>query len=213
MKKSEKSSIASAKTNSPGKKKCFLISFAILIVVSIISSVVWNKAGVEPVQNDIISLQDKQRLGELALKVASNPGDLKKVYHRFWNILEKYSLKTGTQLTHLKKEMRELFYLPKLFLEDAGKTVKNQVPFKSIEREKLEKRFLVKGFLRDQQIQDDKETMRLIASRKTLKASHGLEIIVEEMRIAEMLQNWNDKEIERMINRLFTPLEEPVRQK
>lgn len=212
-KKSDKSSIASAKTNSSGKKKYFLIVLAALIVVSIISLAVWNKAGVEQVQSNIISLQDKQRLGELALKVASNPGNLKEVYHRFWNILEKYSLISGSQLTLLKKDMRELFYLPKLFLEDAGKTVKNQIPFKSIEREKLEKRFIEKGFLKEQQIQDDEETMRLIASRKALKASHGLEIIVEEMRIAEMLQNWNDKEIERIINRLFTPLEGPARQK
>ncbi len=100
--------------------------------------------------------------------------------------------------------MRELFYLPKLFLEDAGKTVKNQIPFKSIKREKLEKRFLQKGFLTEPQVQDDKETMKLIALRKPLKASHGLEIIIEEKRIGEMLQNWNDKEIEKIIDRFFT---------
>ncbi len=207
---SKKNLLPSAKTDSPGTKENFLIIISILIVLSLISLVAWHKASVESTHVDTISSEDKQKLGELVLKVASNPGDLKKVYNSFWNVLDKYSSLSATQLTHLKKDMRELFYLPKLFLEDAGKTVKNQIPFKSIEREKLEKRFLQKGFLTEQQVQDDKETMKLIALNKPLKASHGLEIIIEEKRIGEMLQNWNDKEIEKIVDRLFIPSKNPV---
>ncbi len=196
--------LAFAKTDSPCTKEYFFIIIFILIVLSLISLTVWNKARVEPTKVDTISSHDKQRLGELVLKVASNPGDLNKVYNSFWNVLDKYSSISASQLSQIKKDMRELFYLPKLFLEDAGKTVKNQIPFKSVEREKLEKRFMQKGFLTEQQVQDDKETMKLIASRKPLKASHGLEIIIEEKRVAEMLHNWDDKEIEKIIDRLFT---------
>ena len=124
--------------------------------------------------------------------------------------MDKYSSLSASQLSHLKENMRELFYLPKLFLEDAGNTVKNQSPFKSIERDRLEKYFLQEGFLTEQQVEDDKETMKLIALKKPLKASHGLQIIIEEKRIGEMLQNWNDKEIEKIIDRLFTPLKDPL---
>ncbi len=90
-KKSKISSFASTKTDSPCTKEYFFIIISILIVISVISLMVWNKARVEPTQIDIISSVDKQRLGELVLKVASNPGDLKNVYNSFWNILDKHS--------------------------------------------------------------------------------------------------------------------------
>ena len=205
--KSKISSFAFSKTDDPSTKKYFFIIISVLVVISIISFTAWNKARVELTEIHISS-EDKQRLGELVLKVASNPRDLKKVYNGFWNVLDKYSSLSASQLSHLKENMRELFYLPKLFLEDAGNTVKNQSPFKSIERDRLEKYFLQEGFLTEQQVEDDKETMKLIALKKPLKASHGLEIIIEEKRIGEMLQNWNDKEIEKIIDRLFTPLKD-----
>lgn len=59
----------------------------------------------------------------------------------------------------------------------------------SIERDG-EKQFFEAGFLTQQQIQSDDETMKLIAQRKPITATHGVGILVDEKRITEMLQEW-----------------------
>jgi hypothetical protein len=47
--------------------------------------------------------------------------------------------------------------------------------------------------------------MELIAKKKPISAAHGVEIFIDEKRIDEMLGEWNDEEIEKIISKLFTP--------
>jgi hypothetical protein len=136
--------------------------------------------------------------------VASNPDDLETIDTDFRDILKKYSPESGTRLVHLKEYMEGLFYLPKLFYEDAKKAIQEKRPFKSGERKRLEQHFLKTGFLTIQQIQNDEETMELIAKKKPIAAAHGVEIFIDEKRIDEMLGEWNDEEIKKIISELFT---------
>ena len=185
--------------------KYFIIVLTLLIVISTVSLFVWNQARVKPILIDIISMKDRQKLGELVLMIASNPGDLKTVYNSFWDVLEKYDVISEFHITDLKEETNDLFFLPKLFYEDALKTINRKSPFKSVDREKVEKRFLEEGFLTKLQIQNDKETMDLIAQMKPLKAAHGVEIFIDETRINEMLKEWSDREMVEIIDKLFMP--------
>ena len=136
--------------------------------------------------------------------VASNPDDLETIDESFRDILKKYSAEPGTRLVHLKEYMSGLFYLPKLFYEDAKKAIQEKRPFKSTERNRLEQHFLKAGFLTIRQIQNDEATMELIAKKKPIAAAHGVKIFIDEKRIDEMLGEWNDEEIEKIISKLFT---------
>lgn len=175
------------------------------MVISLTSFVAWDHWRVKAIQVNKISLEDRQRLGSIVLMIASNPDGLETVYNSFWDILEKYGVESGSQLTHLKKDLSKLFFLPKLFYEDARNSIKNNKSFKSVNRERLEKQFFEAGFLTQQQIQSDDETMKLISHRKPIAAAHGVEIFIDEKRITEMLREWNDREMEEIINKLFTP--------
>ena len=186
-------------------KKNFILAISILITIFLASFVIWNKIRVKSVQIDKISLEDRQKLGTMILMVASNPDDLETIDESFRDILKKYSAESGTRLVYLKEYMNGLFYLPKLFYEDAKRAIKNKNPFKSTARDRLEQHFLKAGFLTIQQIQNDEETMELIAKKKPISAAHGVEIFIDEKRIDEMLGEWNDEEIEKIISKLFTP--------
>ncbi len=186
-------------------KKNFILAISILITIFLASFVIWNKIRVKSVQIDKISLEDRKNLGAMILMVASNPDDLETIDESFRDILKKYSAESGTRLVYLKEYMNGLFYLPKLFYEDAKRAIKNKNPFKSTARDRLEQHFLKAGFLTIQQIQNDEETMELIAKKKPISAAHGVEIFIDEKRIDEMLGEWNDEEIEKIISKLFTP--------
>lgn len=208
MKKAKKikiSSIASAGSTCIFKKINFLLVLIVLIVISFASFFIWNKTRDKPIQIDNISSEDRQYLGAMILMVASNPDDLETIDKDFRDILKKYSSESGTRLIHLKEYMNGLFYLPKLFYKDAKKAIQEKRPFKSTERDRLEQHFLKAGFLTIQQIQNDEETMELIAKKKPISAAHGVEIFIDEKRIDEMLGEWNNEEIEKIISKLFTP--------
>ena len=186
-------------------KKNFILAISILITIFLASFVIWNKIRVKSVQIDKISLEDRKNLGAMILMVASNPDDLETIDESFRDILKKYSAESGTRLVYLKEYMNGLFYLPKLFYEDAKRAIKNKNPFKSTARDRLEQHFLKAVFLTIQQIQNDEETMELISKKKPISAAHGVEIFIDEKRIDEMLGEWNDEEIEKIISKLFTP--------
>jgi hypothetical protein len=203
-KKIKKSSTASTRSKSTFNKKNIILVLVTIIVISFASFFVWNKTRDKPVQIDNISSEDRQNLGAMILMVASNPDDLETIDTDFRDILKKYSPESGTRLVHLKEYMEGLFYLPKLFYEDAKKAIQEKRPFKSGERKRLEQHFLKTGFLTIQQIQNDEETMELIAKKKPIAAAHGVEIFIDEKRIDEMLGEWNDEEIKKIISELFT---------
>ncbi len=203
-KKIKKSSTASTGSKSTFNKKNIILILVTIIVISFASFFVWNKTRDKPVQIDNISSEDRQNLGAMILMVASNPDEFETIDTDFRDILKKYSPESGTRLVHLKEYMEGLFYLPKLFYEDAKKAIQEKRPFKSGERKRLEQHFLKTGFLTIQQIQNDEETMELIAKKKPIAAAHGVEIFIDEKRIDEMLGEWNDEEIKKIISELFT---------
>ena len=203
-KKIKKSSTASTGSKSTFNKKNIILILVTIIVISFASFFVWNKTRDKPVQIDNISSEDRQNLGAMILMVASNPDEFETIDTDFRDILKKYSPESGTRLVHLKEYLKGLFYLPKLFYEDAKKAIQEKRPFKSGERKRLEQHFLKTGFLTIQQIQNDEETMELIAKKKPIAAAHGVEIFIDEKRIDEMLGEWNDEEIKKIISELFT---------
>gem|GEM_PF-1173477 len=204
-KKRELSSNTSAGFTCIFKKINFTLVLVVIIAISFTIFFVRNKAKVKPFPIEKISLEDRQELGAMILMVASNPDDLETIDTDFRDILKKYSRESGTRLFHLKEYVNGLFYLPKLFYEDAKRAIQEKRPFKSTERDRLEQHFLKSGFLTIQQIQNDGETMELIAKKKPISAAHGVEIFIDEKRIDEMLGEWNDEEIEKIISKLFTP--------
>ena len=204
-KKNKKSLIASTGPTSIVKKRNFTLILISVITISVAFFATWYRATDRSVQIDKISLEDRKILGSIILMVASNPDDMETVDKSFRDILKKYSAESEINLVHLKKYMRGLFYLPKLFYEDAQKAIQDKGPFKSTERNRLEQHFLKSGFLTMEQIQNDDDIMELIAHKKPIKGAHDVEIFIDEKRIAEMLREWNDKEVENMINELFRP--------
>ncbi len=203
-KKIKKSSNASAGSICVFKKKKIFLVLIALVVISFASFFIWNKAGDKPLLIDIISSEDRQNLGAMILMVASNPDDLETIDKDFRDILKKYNPESETQLVHLKEYLSRLFRLPKLFYEDAKRAIQEKKPFKSEGRDRLEQHFLKSGFLTIPQIQNDEDTMELIAKKKPISAAHGVEIFIDEKRIDEMLGEWNDEEIEKIIRKLFT---------
>ncbi|HJP18945.1 MAG TPA: hypothetical protein QF468_09855 [Nitrospinota bacterium] len=203
-KKIKKSSTASTGSKSTFNKKNIILILVTIIVISFASFFIWNQTRDKPVEIDNISSEDRQNLGAMILMVASNPDEFETIDTDFRDILKKYSPESGTRLVHLKEYMEGLFYLPKLFYEDAKKAIQEKRPFKSGERKRLEQHFLKTGFLTIQQIQNDEETMELIAKKKPIAAAHGVEIFIDEKRIDEMLGEWNDEEIKKIISELFT---------
>lgn len=187
------------------KKKYSVAVSTILIVASLSSFFLWNYIKTRPLKINTISLEDRQSLGNFLLMVASNPDDLKRVSNNFWNILQKYDAISESRSIILKEEIALLFFLPKLFYNDARVAIKNKKPFKSPERKRLEKHFLKNGFLTKQQIENDNKTMELIAKRKPVAAAHGVEIFIDETRINEMLKEWSDREMVEIIDKLFMP--------
>lgn len=183
-----------------------VVIFVLLTVTPVLSWVIWRgETGGRSVSLDTLPQEDKERLGELVLRVSSNPDDFEIVYGDFWGILQKKGDLSPSGAVRLKETMRELFYLPKLFWEDARESVRRKRAIKSAERERLEKRFLRGGFLSERRIALDQETMEELADENPVEAEHGVEILVDEAMVNAMLDTWNEDQVEQIIDTLFRP--------
>lgn len=152
-----------------------------------------------------MSPDDRQRLGELVLQLSHNPEELNEtIHHQFWEILDRNRSASPPDFLLLKRRMENLFYLPKLFWEDARQTLQRQKPFKSKRRDQIEKKLVEEGFLSPPRVQADDAIMEKLSHGDPIMSNHGVEIIVDEQMVTEILTSWDEREIQRAMLTLFT---------
>lgn len=152
---------------------------------------------------DRLSSTDKSRLREITTAVMQENGmPTTKIYQEFWGIWGKMSLSQQDYGYMRLIMVGASADYQKLFWEDAMTAFQTGRPFKSNEREQLEKKLQEAQLMTNFRVQQNDDFIEKVAKREPINAPQGTAFITD-VEIRNTLDNI--EAITQRINRLFTP--------
>lgn len=181
-------------------KKLVMLAFLVLVL----SINVMAQTGNPQIPGDRLSSTEWARFKEIIVSVMQSSQSFTPDIHReFWGLINKMGHLTNAEIQKLKTLFTGMgsTYI-RQFWKDALQAAKTGKPFKSVQREKIEKQYFELGLLPESRIKENEKLIEKIANHQPIKISGGTEGVADEEVITKVLENL-DAVIVR-VNRLFT---------
>ena len=152
---------------------------------------------------------DKQRVREIMLEVAKSGYCSASLKHEFWQVLSEYGHVAEEASAFLEIE-RDDRRATRLFWEDALWAVTKHSPFKSLEREAIEKDLVSRGIMTEFQREQNEQHIDTIVAGHPVVFPDGRERVLTESDIRAILANI--EQAQDALRELWSPPEQGVAQ-
>lgn len=164
--------------------------------------------GCVPNDDDAMSLtsEERQKVTELVLSVAEDPEErVKSAQGELWAILRKHGPPSGSQLGRLKPLFLTIGEGHYLFWLDAREALKSHRMVKSPNRARWEEQLVRNGWLSSQQRDRFDDLMKQVMEEEPIPSNHGVEVSLSSTMVDEIVNSWDERELERSVTYLLTP--------
>ena len=152
-----------------------------------------------------LSRAERLQLSELILNVAEEPKEtLPKAKEIVWAIFGPHGTPSASAQQELEQVFLKIGQGPRLFWLDAQQAIQEQRPIKGPERTQWEADLLSDGWLSLAQQRRYEEFMARLAGEEPIESTHGIDIVVDEKIVQEIVQSWDEDELRQAIRALLT---------
>ncbi len=164
--------------------------------------------GCVPDDDDAMSLtsEERQKVTELVLAVTEDPEEtVKSAHDELWMILRKHGSPSVKQIGRLKPRFLTIGEGHHLFWLDAREALKSRRMVKSPDRARWEEQLARDGWLSSQQRDRFDGLMKQVMEEDPIPSNHGVEVSLNSTMVDEIVNSWDERELERSIAYLLTP--------
>jgi len=153
-----------------------------------------------------LSAEERQKITELVLAVTEDPEETVKSSHdELWTILRKHGSPSEKQIDRLKPRFRAIAEGHRLFWLDAREALKTHRAVKSTARAQWEEQLEKDGWLSAGQRARFDYLMKQVMEENPIPSNHGVEVSFSRAMVDEIMDSWDEGELERSIVYLLTP--------
>jgi hypothetical protein len=150
--------------------------------------------------------EERQKITELVLSVAEDPEEsVRPAREELWAILKRRGSPTPGQLEGLRTQFRIIARGHPLFWRDAQEALQFHRMVKSPERARWEDGLAQTGWLSDLQRTRFDDLMKQVIEEEPFPSNHGVEVSLSRKMVDEIVNSWDDRELERSVDALLTP--------
>ena len=164
--------------------------------------------GCVPGDDDAMSLtfEERQKITELVLSVTEDPEETVKPAHdELWAILKKHGPPSGKLIGRLKPRLLTIGEGHRLFWLDARESLKSRRMVKSPDRARWEERLAQDGWLSARQRDRFDVLLKQVMEEQPIPSNHGVEVSLSSTMVDEIVNSWDERELERSVVHLLTP--------
>jgi hypothetical protein len=153
-----------------------------------------------------LTSEERQKVTELVLAVTEDPEEtVKSAHDELWTILRKHGSPSEKQLGRLKARFRTIGEGHRLFWLDAREALKSHRVVKSPARAQWEEQLGKDGWLSAGQRARFDHLMKQVMEENPIPSNHGMEVSFSRAMVDEIVNSWDERELERSIAYLLTP--------
>jgi len=154
----------------------------------------------------VLTPEERQKITEIVLSVAEEPEETVKPAHdELWTILKKHGPPSDKLLGRLKPRFLTIGEGHHLFWLDAREALKSRRMVKSPDRARWEEGLAKEGWLSPQQQARFDDLMKQVMAEEPIASNHGVEVSLSSTMVDEIVNSWDERELERSVAYLLTP--------
>lgn len=153
-----------------------------------------------------LTSEERQKVTELVLAVTEDPEEtVKSAHDELWTILRKHGSPSEKQLGRLKSRFLTIGEGHRLFWLDARESLKSHRMVKSPDRARWEEQLARDGWLSARQRDRFDDLMKQVMEENPIPSNHGVEVSLSSTMVDEIVNSWDERELERSVTYLLTP--------
>ncbi len=153
-----------------------------------------------------LTSEERQKVAELVLAVTEDPEEtVKSAHDELWTILRKHGSPSEKQLGRLKSRFLTIGEGHRLFWLDARESLKSHRMVKSPDRARWEEQLARDGWLSARQRDRFDDLMKQVMEENPIPSNHGVEVSLSSTMVDEIVNSWDERELERSVTYLLTP--------
>jgi hypothetical protein len=150
--------------------------------------------------------EERQKITELVLSVAEDPDEsVRPAREELWAILNSHGSPSRRQLEWLRTQMLIIGRGHPLFWRDVQAALQAHRMVKSPDRARWEDGLAQSGWLSDLQRTRFDELMKQVIEEEPIPSNHGVEVPLNRQMVDEIVNGWDERELERSVDALLTP--------
>lgn len=153
-----------------------------------------------------LTSEERQKVTELVLALTEDPEEtVKSAHDELWTILRKHGSPSEKQLGRLTSRFLTIGEGHRLFWLDARESLKSHRMVKSPDRARWEEQLARDGWLSARQRDRFEDLMKQVMEENPIPSNHGVEVSLSSTMVDEIVNSWDERELERSIAYLLTP--------
>jgi hypothetical protein len=150
--------------------------------------------------------EERQKITELVLSVAEDPEEsVRPAREELWAILRRHGSPSPRQLEGLRTQLLIIGRGHPLFWRDAQEALQAHRMVKSPDRARWEGGLAQAGWLSDLQRTRFDDLMKQVIEEEPIPSNHGVEVPLSRQMVDEIVNGWDERELERSVATLLTP--------
>ncbi|MBI3596994.1 MAG: hypothetical protein HY203_07580 [Nitrospirae bacterium] len=159
-------------------------------------------------RDEAVSLtsEERQKITELVLSVAEDPEEtVQPAREEIWAILKRHGPPSRRQLEGLRAQFLIIGRGHPLFWLDAREALQGHRMVKSPDRLRWEEGLARAGWLSDPQRARFDDLMKQVIEEEPIPSNHGVEVSLSRQMVEEIVNGWDERELEQSVAYLLTP--------
>ena len=150
--------------------------------------------------------EERQKITELVLSVAEDPEEsVRPGREELWAILRRHGSPSPRQLEGLRTQLLIIGRGHLLFWRDAQEALQTHRMVKGPDRARWEDGLAQTGWLSDLQRTRFDDLMKQVIEEEPIPSNHGVEVSLSRQMVDEIVNGWDDRELERSVAALLIP--------
>ncbi|MBI3610229.1 MAG: hypothetical protein HY204_05955 [Nitrospirae bacterium] len=175
-------------------------------VLSFLSLVLFLGCAADGDEAVSLTPEERQKITELVLAVTEDPQDtVVSAHEELWSILKKHGPPSERQIGRFKDRFLTIGEGHHLFWRDAREALRSRHRVKSPARVRWEERLEKDGWLSQKQRDRFDDLMSHVVSEEPISSNHGVEVSLSGTMVDEIVNSWDEQELERSVAYLLTP--------